>query len=176
MRISGPVDGTADRFSAGENCTLVDYSTTPLSTRATMGCRNHLHVCQHCGVVHATASTIGPNRCMGCNEQHFSEYVPANTVTWDLYSEFKRAVGERPVRVDIETPATARDALAVLVDRHPGLDGLVFDDDRLLVRGVHVLNHGDVMAADGLDTPVHTGDELGLFTAYGTVVEPADLS
>jgi uncharacterized protein (UPF0218 family) len=79
---------------------------------------------------------------MVCGERHFSEYVPANTVTWDLYSDFKRAVGERSVSIDLETPATIGDALAQLVEHHPALGDLVFADDRTLRRGVHViLNH-----------------------------------
>jgi molybdopterin converting factor small subunit len=109
---------------------------------------------------------------MVCNEQNVSEYVPSNTVTWDLYSEFKRAVGQRSVSVDLETPATVRDALETLVEHHPELDDLVFDGEGSLPTGVHVVqSHEDVMAAHGLDTPVHTGDELGLFASFGTFSE-----
>lgn len=39
-----------------------------------MGYRNHLHVCQHCGLVHATASSTGPKQCVGCDAFTFSEY------------------------------------------------------------------------------------------------------
>ncbi|AUV80402.1 hypothetical protein C2R22_00980 [Salinigranum rubrum] len=39
-----------------------------------MGNRNHLHVCQHCGVVHATASSTGPRTCVVCDAFTFSEY------------------------------------------------------------------------------------------------------
>jgi hypothetical protein len=39
-----------------------------------MGNRNHLHVCQHCGVVHATASPTGPKTCVVCDAFTFSEY------------------------------------------------------------------------------------------------------
>jgi molybdopterin converting factor small subunit len=140
-----------------------------------MGYRNHLHVCQHCGVVHATASTIGPNRCVVCGERNFSEYVPANTVTCHLYSDFKRAVGERSVHVDIETPATVRDVLGKLVETHPALEAFVFTDEGDLVGGVHVVkNHEDVMAADGLDTAIHTGDDIGLFTPFGNFGESTE--
>jgi predicted nucleic acid-binding Zn-ribbon protein len=40
-----------------------------------MGNRNHLHVCQHCGVVHATASSTGPRACVVCDAFTFSEYA-----------------------------------------------------------------------------------------------------
>jgi predicted nucleic acid-binding Zn-ribbon protein len=39
-----------------------------------MGNRNHLHVCQHCGVVHATSSTTGLERCVVCEAFTFSVY------------------------------------------------------------------------------------------------------
>ena len=39
-----------------------------------MGDRNHLHVCQHCGVVHATSSSTGPEACVVCEAFTFSEY------------------------------------------------------------------------------------------------------
>lgn len=39
-----------------------------------MGNRNHLHVCQHCGVVHATASATAPERCVACEAFTFSGY------------------------------------------------------------------------------------------------------
>lgn len=39
-----------------------------------MGNRNHLHVCQHCGIVHATASATSPERCFVCRAVTFSEY------------------------------------------------------------------------------------------------------
>lgn len=134
-----------------------------------MGYRNHLHVCQHCGVVQATASQVGPNRCIVCGERNFSEYVPANTVTCNLYSDFKRAVGERSVEIDIETPATVRDVLERLVAAHPSLAPNVFDENGRLSGGTHVIhNHEDIAAVDGVETPVHTGDEVSLFTPYGT--------
>lgn len=41
-----------------------------------MGYRNHLHVCQHCGVVHATSSSTGPEACVVCEAFTFSEYEP----------------------------------------------------------------------------------------------------
>ncbi len=39
-----------------------------------MGYRNHLHVCQHCGIVHATASATSPTECVVCEGLTFSEY------------------------------------------------------------------------------------------------------
>lgn len=40
-----------------------------------MGDRNHLHVCRHCGIVHATASSTAPERCVVCGAFTFSEYA-----------------------------------------------------------------------------------------------------
>lgn len=39
-----------------------------------MGYRNYLHVCQHCGIVHATSSSAGPKKCGVCDAFTFSEY------------------------------------------------------------------------------------------------------
>lgn len=39
-----------------------------------MAYRNHLHVCQHCGIVHATSSSTGPRKCRVCDAFTFSEY------------------------------------------------------------------------------------------------------
>ncbi|MFC7045993.1 hypothetical protein ACFQH6_11715 [Halobacteriaceae archaeon GCM10025711] len=41
-----------------------------------MGNRNHLHVCQHCGLVQATASAIPPRACVVCDGLSFSRYEP----------------------------------------------------------------------------------------------------
>lgn len=41
-----------------------------------MGYRNYLHVCQHCGIVHATSSSTGPKKCVVCDAFTFSEYEP----------------------------------------------------------------------------------------------------
>lgn len=45
-----------------------------------MSNRNHLHVCQHCGIVHATASTTSPERCFVCRALTFSEYELNNVL------------------------------------------------------------------------------------------------
>lgn len=39
-----------------------------------MGYRTHLHVCQHCGIVQATASATAPRKCVVCEAFTFSEY------------------------------------------------------------------------------------------------------
>jgi rubrerythrin len=39
-----------------------------------MGNRDHLHVCQQCGIVHAVASSTGPERCVVCRAVTFTEY------------------------------------------------------------------------------------------------------
>ncbi len=54
-----------------------------------MGNRNHLHVCQHCGVVHATASSTGPETCVTCDAITFSEYELNDLL------EARRAADER---------------------------------------------------------------------------------
>jgi len=41
-----------------------------------MGNRNHLHVCQRCGIVQATSSSTAPRRCFVCDGLTFSEYEP----------------------------------------------------------------------------------------------------
>lgn len=40
-----------------------------------MGYRNHLFVCQHCGVVKATASETPPEACVVCEARTFSPYA-----------------------------------------------------------------------------------------------------
>ncbi|WP_144903218.1 hypothetical protein [Halobellus captivus] len=39
-----------------------------------MGDRNHLHVCRHCGLVHATSSSTAPESCTVCKALTFSQY------------------------------------------------------------------------------------------------------
>ncbi|WP_416841085.1 hypothetical protein [Haloferax sp. DFSO52] len=39
-----------------------------------MGYRTHLHICQHCGIVQATASETSPKRCIVCAGVNFSEH------------------------------------------------------------------------------------------------------
>lgn len=46
-----------------------------------MGDKNHLHVCRHCGVVHATATTTPPRECIVCAAITFSQYQPEATQT-----------------------------------------------------------------------------------------------
>lgn len=46
----------------------------------TMGNRNVLHVCQHCGIVHATSSSTAPEACFVCEAFTFSLYGPAEPV------------------------------------------------------------------------------------------------
>jgi hypothetical protein len=52
-----------------------------------MGNRNHLHVCQHCGVVHATSSSTAPKRCIACDAFVFSEYEPNGFLHERIVSE-----------------------------------------------------------------------------------------
>lgn len=57
-----------------------------------MGNRNHLHVCQHCGVVHATSSSTGPRKCVACDAFTFSECEPNGFLR-------ERLTYEPPIRV-----------------------------------------------------------------------------
>ncbi|WP_435319653.1 ubiquitin-like small modifier protein 1 [Haloarchaeobius sp. TZWSO28] len=132
-----------------------------------MGFRNHLHVCQHCGVVHATSSSTGPRRCAVCDDYDFSAYHPESHVEWKLFGEFKHAVGKKSVAVEVEDGATVADALHLLLDTYPTIAGTVFDDAGEFRPGVHlVVNHDDVTYDDDRFTaPLHDHDELGLFAA-----------
>ncbi|WP_439027685.1 ubiquitin-like small modifier protein 1 [Haloarchaeobius sp. DT45] len=132
-----------------------------------MGFRNHLHVCQHCGVVHATSSSTGPRRCAVCDDRDFSEYHPENHVEWKLFGDFKHRIGKKSVDIEVEDGATVGDALDRLLDAYPVLEGEVFDDAGNLQQGVHlVLNHDDVTVDDDrFAARLHDHDELGLFAS-----------
>ncbi|MFC7044751.1 ubiquitin-like small modifier protein 1 [Halobacteriaceae archaeon GCM10025711] len=129
-----------------------------------MGFRNHLHVCQHCGVVHATSSSTGPRVCAVCKGFDFSEYSPEKYATWKLFGEFKRAVGKKEVRVRLADGATVGDALDGLLDRYSALAQLVGDPVERRSDVHLLLNHVDVGFADGLDSKLKADDELALFT------------
>lgn len=66
-----------------------------------MGDRNHLHVCQHCGVVHATSSSTGPEECVVCEAFTFSEYELNDLLPERLDSEVQSTEDavERPTPI-----------------------------------------------------------------------------
>ncbi|MCO8266485.1 hypothetical protein NKF06_07790 [Haloferax sp. AB510] len=62
-----------------------------------MGDKNYLHVCQHCGVVHATASPTAPEACIVCEALTFSpsELNALLRESDRIEAESIAAVGER---------------------------------------------------------------------------------
>ncbi|RDZ65630.1 hypothetical protein C5B90_04535 [Haloferax sp. Atlit-12N] len=65
-----------------------------------MGDKNYLHVCQHCGVVHATASPTAPKACIVCEALTFSP-SELNALLRErraIESELTEADGEQATR------------------------------------------------------------------------------
>lgn len=68
-----------------------------------MGYRTHLHICQHCGTVQATASETSPKKCVVCDGITFSGHYSN-----ELLSERREYVkepkerGGRVERISVE--------------------------------------------------------------------------
>jgi sulfur-carrier protein len=86
------------------------------------------------------------------------------TVTVRTMFDMARIIGKPSVQLDVESEATVRTVLDVLVDAYHGLDDRLFDAGRsgLLPYLFVELNGRDIRALRGLETPVQDGDALSV--------------
>ncbi|MDR5674734.1 Molybdopterin converting factor, small subunit [Halalkaliarchaeum sp. AArc-CO] len=82
---------------------------------------------------------------------------------WKLFADLAEVAGEDTVEIDAAID-TVDDALAALLERHPGLEERILDEDGELLDHINVLCNGEsVRNGDGMDTQLEDGDELALF-------------
>jgi molybdopterin converting factor small subunit len=76
--------------------------------------------------------------------------------------------GSREAQLHVGKPCTAREALALFVTAHPGLDGRVLDENQELERGLNLFVGGrSIRLLDGLGTLLTQDDELLLVPLLG---------
>jgi molybdopterin synthase sulfur carrier subunit len=86
---------------------------------------------------------------------------------WKLFANLAEAAGDRRIDVDLDVSqgATVGDALSALLDRCPGLEPEVLDDEGELREHIQLLRNGrdPFVTAAGLETDLDESDELALF-------------
>ena len=83
----------------------------------------------------------------------------ADTVSVHIPTVLRAHVGDQS-QVDLET-GTIKEILGRLVEKHPGLQGRLLDDEGELNKFVNVyLNDEDVRFLENLGTPVKAGDSV----------------
>lgn len=77
--------------------------------------------------------------------------------------------GNKILEIQLPESANVRDALNQLCTRYGRpLENRLFDSNRQLNRGITAFVNGCVIwAREGLDTPLHNGDELLIFPPVG---------
>ncbi len=104
------------------------------------------------------------------------EHLSGERVTVDVYipAPFRRLTGDR-TRV-ASHGSNVRELLENLEAQYPGFRGLVFNGQREVPAHINVyLNNQEIRSLQGLDTPVHEGDELAVIPAMagGAPDDPA---
>jgi len=84
---------------------------------------------------------------------------------WRLFATLAEVAGQRTVEVDPGANSTVGDALEELLERVPGLEEHVLDENESLRDHIRLLHEGrdPFVEANGLATSVKVGDELSLF-------------
>jgi molybdopterin synthase sulfur carrier subunit len=86
---------------------------------------------------------------------------------WKLFANLAEAAGDRRIDVDLDVSqgATVGDALSALLDRCPGLEPEILDDEGELREHIQLLRNGrdPFVTASGLETDLDEDDELALF-------------
>jgi molybdopterin converting factor small subunit len=86
-----------------------------------------------------------------------------------LYAVFRLHAGTKAVDLDLPAGTTVRQAVAALLERHPGLLAYVLDEAGSLSAHAKIfVNRRDVQALEkGMDTPLPADAVLDLFSAVG---------
>ncbi len=89
-------------------------------------------------------------------------------ITVRFYGVAYEAAGVREWRSELPVGLVVGDLLGLLVGVFPGLDKLVFDDERVLREYLGVLVNGrDVFVLDGFDTVLNGGDVVFVVPPIG---------
>lgn len=83
-------------------------------------------------------------------------------VEWRLFADLADIAGDRRVSVEVGSEPTVRDALEALLGSHPELSERVMAETGDLRDHINVLQNGEEVRREMLDTTVDAGDELAL--------------
>ena len=77
-------------------------------------------------------------------------------------------VGTREWEMELGRASTVNTLLSILVERHPPLSGLVFDDEGVFREYLEVaVNHTDIIGLNGLETVLNEGDVVLIMPPIG---------
>lgn len=81
-----------------------------------------------------------------------------------VFANFRDICGAKTVQLEVSDKATVEEMLDVLIETFPPMREEVFTETKQLKPMVHVFVNGkNVMFLEGLQTKVHTDDEIALF-------------
>ena len=77
-------------------------------------------------------------------------------------------VGTREWEIEIGRDSTVNDLLSILVERHPPLSSMIFDDEGVFREYLEVaVNHTDIIGLNGLETELNEGDVVLIMPPIG---------
>ncbi len=77
-------------------------------------------------------------------------------------------VGTREWEMEIGRDSTVNDLLSILVERHPPLSSMVFDDEGVFREYLEVaVNHTDIIGLNGPETVLQEGDVVLIMPPIG---------
>ncbi len=77
-------------------------------------------------------------------------------------------VGIREWVLDLVEGSTVNDLLSILVERHPSLSNLVYDDEGVFRKYLEVaINETDIIGLNGLETALNEGDTVLIMPPIG---------
>ena len=77
-------------------------------------------------------------------------------------------VSTREWEMEIGRDSTVNDLLSILVERHPPLSSMVFDDEGVFREYLEVaVNHTDIIGLKGLETVLNEGDVVLIMPPIG---------
>lgn len=77
-------------------------------------------------------------------------------------------VGTREWEMEIGRDSTVNDLFSILVERHPPLSIMVFDDEGVFREYLEVaVNHTDIIGLNGLETVLQEGDVVLIMPPIG---------
>lgn len=83
-------------------------------------------------------------------------------VEWRLFADLADSAGDRRISVEVGSEPTVRDALEALLSSHPALRERVTSETGDLRDHINVLQNGEQISSETLETAVNAGDELAL--------------
>lgn len=77
-------------------------------------------------------------------------------------------VGTREWEIELVEDSAVNVLLSIIVERHPSLSGLVFDEEGVFREYLEIaVNHKDIVGLDGLETMLKEGDVVLIMPPIG---------